>query len=140
MIATIRARMRFVLGVLLLVGLVAGLGPVATAAAAKQSAPSASLTLTATPSTVAPGDRVTVDFALTNTSSTRQIFRLTLAIAGPCDINGSVSFPIFMRAGQSVDLSLPLRAPRCTGTYTLSASLSAGGQVIASASASVTVE
>lgn len=108
--------------------------------ASAATVPCADVTMTATPSVVAPWAKETVATSLFNCSGAVEVVKVKLDVTGPRGHTASFAFPIWLRAGQTRSASVSFPAPPILGTYSASVTISFGSTVLDSASASFIVQ
>jgi hypothetical protein len=113
----------------------------ATAFPAQNPAPCANVSVSVDPTVANRGDTVTLAAAITNCSSVRQRYIIKYELTTPC--TRMILLPIILRfnPGQTLSANVAFRIPRflCPGDYTLKVSVFSGTALLASSSATLTV-
>jgi hemolysin activation/secretion protein len=106
------------------------------------AAAGATVELSVLPGTVAPGGTVAVSGSVTNTSTPAKKEDLTVVydIAGPCNFTDTYSYNFTLGANQTRSASVNYTVPLCIGTYTVTASVTSGGALLARTIRSFTVQ
>lgn len=108
--------------------------------AASSSSPSVSLTLSLNPTIVPPGGTVTATATVQNTSAAKEQVTIDYEISGPCGVASIGSVHLILRAGETRSASVSYSAPACPGDYTITLTAVSGGAVLATTSATLTVQ
>jgi len=102
--------------------------------------PSATIDINVTPATAHPRQQVSLSASLANTSGMDETVSISYVLSGPNGVISQFETPTFnLRAGANFSGSIPFRAPRGVGTYTLTANVLSARTVIASDTATLTV-
>jgi hypothetical protein len=113
----------------------------ATAMPAQSPAPCANVSVSVDPTVANRGDTVTLAAAITNCSSVRQRYIIKYKLTTPC--TDVILLPIILRfdPGQTRSANVSFKLPRflCPGDYTLTVSVFSGTSLLASSSATLTV-
>ena len=100
-------------------------------------------TPTLSTTTSSPGLNVGVFGRVTNCSTGRQRYTVTISAVSSCDQETVItSALVTLNAGESklISVSYPIAPGTCTGTSTVSVSVSAGGTVLGTQSTSLTIQ
>ena len=111
-----------------------------TSNAGQKATPCATLALQTAPATVSPGGVETLSGSITNSSESGQRFTITYVIDGPCNYSDIYTLGVSLKRGETRADSVSQTAPLCPGTYTVTATVTAGGTYVTSAPASYTVQ
>lgn len=102
--------------------------------------PSASIDINVTPATAHPRQQVSLSASLANTSGEDEVVSISYVLSGPNGVIAQFETPTFtLPATANFSGSIPFRAPRQLGTYTLTANVLSGRDVIATDTATLTV-
>jgi hypothetical protein len=102
--------------------------------------PSASIDINVNPATAHPRQQVTLSASLANTSGADEVISISYVLSGPNGVISQFETPTFtLPANANFSGSIPFRAPRQVGTYTLTANVLSGRNVIATDTATLTV-
>jgi hypothetical protein len=99
------------------------------------------LDINATPEIAAPGDTVTATSSVKNVSDRTQSVTIVYDLSGPCDEVYSYSVKLTLKPGEVVNQSRTYVVPNCPGgVYTLTATASSKSTVLATDTATLTVQ
>ncbi len=103
-------------------------------------ASSTTFTLSASPTTVAPGGTVSISGSITSGLSKNARLTINYDVTGPCGYTDHASFTRLFKPGETYSATALYTAPACPGTYPVTGTVFDGSTLLASASTSFTVQ